>query len=126
MTYAFCAQIERNRQSAAKTRAETERLTGSNVTKRLDQTPMPTDEEMHELSVLFNSQLAKHYRVDESGFYKLFKEVLLHDRCSMPCGLLSTPSFCLSDDLFWMIAQPRWTSMGLNASRTLSSKSLSA
>lgn len=55
-------------------RAESRRLTGLDVVSRLAMTPDPTEEEVMQLSVLFNKQLAKHYGDEDTSFYKLFKE----------------------------------------------------
>lgn len=71
---ALIETVESKRQAVAQVRAESRRLTGLDVVSRLAMTPDPTEEEVMQLSVLFNKQLAKHYGDEDTSFYKLFKE----------------------------------------------------
>lgn len=67
-------KIEANRQTALAIKIESRRLIGLDVTDRMKDTPDPTEDDIKELSVLFNEQLAKHYAPDDRSFFKLFKE----------------------------------------------------
>ncbi|KOO21037.1 hypothetical protein Ctob_001673 [Chrysochromulina tobinii] len=67
-------KIEANRETALAIKIESRRLIGLDVTDRMKDTPDPTEDDIKELSVLFNEQLAKHYAPDDRSFFKLFKE----------------------------------------------------
>jgi hypothetical protein len=59
---AMLERVERKRQTVVLMREESKRNVGKDITERLAMLHTPTEDEVRELSVLFNAQLAKHYR----------------------------------------------------------------
>ena len=43
------------------------------MTSRLGNVPLPSEEEVKQISTLFNEALAREFRPDQRSFYKLFK-----------------------------------------------------
>jgi len=72
---ALIGLFERNRQTVLSVRAETDRLVGRDVTSRLAELPMPTEEQVMEISRLFNDALVRHYKPEDRSFYKIFKQM---------------------------------------------------
>ena len=72
---ALMAKVEENRRKVSHVKAESKALAGLDVTARIANLPAPTEEEVLELSRMFNGQLAKHFGPEERSFYKLFKSM---------------------------------------------------
>ena len=68
---------ERRRKVVAQVRAETDQLIGRDVTVRVRDVPKLNDEEVHDLSRLFNKQLNSENTNDKRvrNFFKIFKEL---------------------------------------------------